>query len=376
MGLILEKNSKSSVANLVLGLSLVSTVLNSLTQNIVSNLWKGSDSLSNIVNSIFRQIGILSLSSGKKSQLIFTEIFKILKNAPKSFLPNMILMTSFLYDIFSSGLASPFGMMKSGFIALSTIVNKGGIQLFDILLKSSKNTINHYFKVVFECGKLLTFSWTSVTDGFGKNFGAFFLILGSFLGNMKGNFSRALFVDSGLAGGYGGGGEGRGGSRGQKSSFYKNYSIFNGYDNSILQSKSSSITAKNGRNEVVRGSLLTTAGIFCAFLLLSPRGKNNMPLFSQMKEAIKTNLAVTPSKIVSNTGNNNQITKSVVVSKPKRKNTFFIDLKKSVLKNKESLEVAINSVATNNIFYNYIMKNRKLNEEIPSGCPLRRMGLF
>ena len=364
-----------------------------------SEFWKSSEFLSNFVNGIFKQINLLSVLFGKQTIFLFQSLFQVMKNGPKSFLPNMIKFSYFLFDLFSAGLASPSGMMGNVFRILTQLVTLGYLSscqqtsficktTYNILLKSYQNMIKSYFTALFNCGQFFTGGPNGFMGykGITRNCLTVLSIFFTFFDSLQKKVFDMIFIDSNLAPGGGGDGGGGGIKIEKQSAIYKNNSpikkinkeinaIVNTNTNAniiekqnvLYQSEISNVQIIKNRNKNVNRSYLTTAGLFAAFFLLSPSSKKIIPGFSEIRERIQVNSV--QSSLSKST---EELSRHILKQKSKQNNSFFQNFQKSVF----DFTNSVKGIATNNIFYTYILKNKKLNEEIPSGCPLRRMGLF
>ena len=363
---------------------------------MTTGFWNSSDFLSNSVNGIFRQINFLSVFFGKQTSLLFLSLFQIMKNGPKSILPNMIKSSYFLFDLFIAGLASPSGMMGNGFRILTQIATLGYLSTcqqtsiickttYNILLKSYQNMIKSYFSALFHCGQFFIGGPNGFLGykGMAQNCLTVLSIFFTFFGTLQKKVFDMIFIDSNLAPGGGGDGGGGGIKRNKQSSIYKNNSpikkinkemdaVMNANiiekQNVLYQSEISNVQIIKNKSKNINRSYLSTAGLFAAFFLLSPSSKKIIPGFSEIRERIQANSVQT-----SLSKSTEELSRHILKQKSKQNNNFFQNVQKSIF---DLIITPIRGITTNNVIYSYVLKNKKLNEEIPSGCPLRRMGLF
>ena len=402
--------TQNTIKNIFFSFALLSSTINPIIKKIVSNLWKSSDLLSSNINGMFRQLNIISVLLNKQTNLLFISLFKLLKNGPKTFLPNMMKFSSFLFDLFRAGLASPGGMLRNGLTLLAQIVTLSYLSscretsivcktIYNIILKSYKNMLKSSLSTLVNCGTFL-FGGTNGLLGFlgykgiTRKYFALLSIFLTFFDSLQKNLFDMIFIDSNLSSGGGGGGGGSSGDNKMRSKFqsnlYKNNSPvqylnknenknlnlnFNEYEyenlipkkNILYQSEINNIQISKSKVKRINKSYLSTAGLFAAFFLLSPSSKKIIPGFSEIRERMKVNSVQT-----SLSKSSEKLTQHIIKQKSKKNVNLLIILQKNIF----AFNSVVRNIFTNNVVSNYLLKNKKLNEEIPSGCPLRRAGLF
>lgn len=332
----------------------------SVVRDFSSGLFKSSVILSDALNTVLRLIFYLSTGSAKNLQLLFLSVFQFSKNVPKSCLLSIAKTSYFLYDIFSSGLASPCGMLIGSCSSIASVLGAGtasayrhSSSAFTLALQSILKT---YKNVVSSCLFAIFGGFNAVGGGFrGISTGcsSFFTLLLSLLKVLRSNCFRMIFADSSTAGGSGPGSGSRSGSRSGQAppkSQLKKWTKGSGLapTKTVIMTGQptayGSMPLQKERENGGKKAGIAALGFLCALFVVAP-GKSRTFI-----EPIQTSLAV-PSSSTSSSSS------STVISKKKEKTGIS------------------KSDAFSNLVKNF-MANRRNPKDIPAGCPLRRAGFF
>ena len=344
-------------------------------------------------------------------------MFQFFKTVPSSCLPTVIRSSYFLYDIFSSGLASPCGMILSGCRSMRNVATHSAVCTSSAFTCAFQNLLKTYKNAVTPCYQIL---FGDISVGNEVRQATLFSFLSSFFDAMKNKASNVMFVNnndgnddasSGGKGGRGGGSKGKGSGSGngngsrtgrgagtgtglragtglgpergrnagmgagiwgkngvqltggqlkQKAPTYgtttSSKSIFAslfGQPQSGNDIKSTSIKIQENKNMRKKG--VAAVGLLCALFLI-PSGRLNILGNGDGNENQNSQKILTQSSLSSNS--KKLITTHNVINKAK-KNSNTVSTK----------------TAFQNLLNNFIA-NRKSPENIPAGCPLRRAGFF
>lgn len=370
IGTILSDGLKNTVSCVLAGGNTVSSCSAAAASTSLSAVYKSSVLLTSATNAGFRFIYYLTDRSAKNYDLFSTSMFQFFKSVPSSCLPAVIRSSYFLYDIFSSGLASPCGMVVSGCRSVRNVATHSAVCSSSALSTVLQTMLKTYKNAVTPCYRLL-FGHSGVGGVVGQT--GLVSLLSSFFSIMKNKASNVIFVDNdagsddmsgkGSKGGTGsrrGRGAGTGYGVGGKSQLRRaapTYattqpprSIFS----TVSRQSIYGIKPVKGKKHMRRKGVVAF-GLLCALFFI-PGGKLNMGNGEESSQKILTQ----PSNLKTSTST--PTSKSLITS-----NNF---LKKSPKKNTIS-----KSAAFKNLINNFIA-NRKSPENIPAGCPLRRAGFF
>lgn len=326
----------------------------SVIRNFSSGLFKSSVILTDGLDTVLRLISYLSTGSAKNLQLLFVSIFNLSKNVPKSCLLSIAKSSYFLYDIFSSGLASPCGMLVGSCRSMATVLSVGSASAyrhsssaFTLTLQSILKT---YKNVVSSCLYAIFSGFNSGGAGFqGISTGcsSLFTLLLSLFKFLRSKCFRMIFANYEAAGGSGSG-PGSGSREAPPESQLKPWTkgSRSAPSKTILITEQPTFASLPLRQEKKRGNRkagFAALGLLCALFVVAP-GKSRTFI-----EPIRTSEALVSSTTTTSS-------------------TPTITQKKS--RKRVSLSDAFSNLVRNSL------ENRKNPKDIPAGCPLRRAGFF
>ena len=172
-------------------------------KSLFSSASKSSVILSNLFNAVFR-FGFYSVTgSSKHFRLFFISAFQFLRSVPTECLSTVFKSSSFLYDIFSSGLASPCGMFVSGCGSLATLLSFGATSTYhnssnaftfamQSIFKTYKNVVSSCLLAIFGTFNMVGGGFKGITTGCHSLYSLFF----SFFKFFRSQCFQMLFVNS------------------------------------------------------------------------------------------------------------------------------------------------------------------------------------
>ena len=327
----------------------------SVIRNFSSGLFKSSVLLSDALNTVLRLIFYLSTGSAKNLQLLFVSMIKFSKGVPKSCLLSIAKTSYFLYDIFSSGLASPCGMLVGSCSALATVLGVGTASAYrhsssaftlalQSIFKTYKNVVSSCLFAIFGGFNLVGGGFQGISTGCSS----FFTLLFSLLKFLRSSCFRMIFANSNAADGSGpGSGSGQAPPKSQLKKWTKGSGSAPTKTIFVMEQPTyASLPLQKERESGGKKAGVAALGLLCALFIVAP-GKSRTFI-----EPIQTSVAM-----VSSTTSSTSSTSTSTISKKKPKTGIS------------------KTDAFSNLIKNF-MANRRNPKDIPAGCPLRRAGFF
>jgi hypothetical protein len=315
-----------------------------------SGLFKSSVILSDALNTVLRLIFYLSTGSAKNFQLLFLSIFKFSKNVPKSCLLSIAKTSYFLYDIFSSGLASPCGMLVGSCSSIATVLSVGTTSAYrhsssaftlalQSIFKTYKNVVSSCLFAIFGGFNLVGGGFQGISTGCSS----FFTLLFSLFKFLRSSCFRMIFANSNAAGGSGpGSGSGQAPPKSQLKKWTKGSGSAPTKTILIMEQPTyASLPLQQERESGGKKAGIAALGLLCALFVIAP-GKSRTFI-----EPIQTSAALVSSTTTTSS--------TSTISKKSK--------------------TGISKSAFSNLIRNF-MENRRNPKDIPAGCPLRRAGFF
>lgn len=314
-------------------------------------------------------------------------MFQFFKSVPSSCLPTVIRSSYFLYDIFSSGLASPCGMVVSGCRSLRNVATHSAVCSSTALTSAFQNLLKTYKNAVNPCYRIL-FGHSGVGGAVGQT--GLFPLLSSFFSTVKSKASSVIFVDNDAGsddmdgkGSRGGTGTGSGRWAGQGTQSGRGRGAGTGYGTG---------SGAGGRSQLRRSaptyattqpprSIFSTASRQSIYDIKPVKEKKNMRRKGAVAFGLLCALFFIPGGRL-NMGNGDENSQKILTQPSNLKASTSTSTSKSLITSNNVLKKSTpkkntisKTVAFKNLINNFIA-NRKSPENIPAGCPLRRAGFF